>query len=442
MTSIEEFESICSGCEGGELFSVARAGDTAAADKIRSIFNAAEAGILDHCLKAAPRDMERSSVTTSSHLLTLSILNRFRGLDSSAFYKGDPLRYVRTNLAAQRLIGIDEPTIGWPVYAFGAEALGQLMIYPSNQAPGSDPGMPLINLDDFNGLPPINLDCEVCRITSEMLGHFYDITGRDPVAHLPAPYSLAAEILGQEHIIYALSTNPGRVRKFLDYLVDAVFMPWCGALYERHPGVWLELSDASGSPSFVGPHNFKTVCLPPVRRLIEENPWGERVFVANYRGDSVADSSSSQKRKSRRRRPTASHIDQPAGPKPADMSVDDILDAKRVICPNFVIKLHDDTLPLEVYVLASKRFGLPLYVGIGATRLDRNSVVDIEAAAGELETDSRAYASAVLEARRTADNFTKQSWPGGVYIEDTNAESHPRLIQAVIKGALMPVVSN
>lgn len=187
MISIREFERICSDCTGGELFSVARAGDAASVDKLMSIFDAAEAGVLDHCLKAPPRHMDRSSVSTSSHLLTLNLLYRFRGLDSSAFYKSDPLRYVRTNLATQRLIGIDQPTIGWPVYAFGAEALGQSMIYPPDQAPGSDPGVPLLNLDDFNALSPINLDCEVCRITSEMLGHFHDITGRDPVAHLPAP---------------------------------------------------------------------------------------------------------------------------------------------------------------------------------------------------------------------------------------------------------------
>ena len=147
-----------------------------------------------------------------------------------------------------------------------------------------------------------------------------------------------------------------------------------------------------------------------------------------------------QLRKPRRRRPSASHIDQSVGAKPADMSVDDILNAKRNICPNFVIKLHDDTLPLGVYVQASKRFGLPLYVGIGATRLDRNSVVDIEAAERTLETDARVYASAVLEARRAAENIADQSWPGGVYIEDINAESHPRLIQAVIIGASNPIV--
>ena len=116
------------------------------------------------------------------------------------------------------------------------------------------------------------------------------------------------------------------------------------------------------------------------------------------------------------------------------MKIDDLLDIKHKICPKFVIKLYADTIPLDVYVRASQHFGLPLYVGIGATRLDRNSVIDIEAAARELEADGRVYGSAVLTARRNADNITTQSWPGGVYIEDINAESHPRLIEAIING--------
>lgn len=435
MTSISEFENICQGGHGGQLIAAARAGEADAKETVVSIFDAAIDGTLDAILKAPPLEKNRPGVSTSCHLLVLSIMNRLYGQDSQTFYKGDALRYVRTNLVTQRLIGIEEPTLGWPVYGFGAEAMGQLMMYPTDQAPGSDPGQPLISLDYFQALREIDLESEICRVTSDMLGHFHDLSGRDPVAHLPAPYSLAAEILGQENLIAALSAEPEKVKQFLDHLVDMVFVPWCNFLHQRHPGVRLELSDASGSPSFIGPLNFKEVSLPPVLRLINENVWGNKVFVANYRGDGVAYNNAPNKRQRRRKRASQPDTSAPEETKLSDMKIDDLLDTKRTICPEFVIKLHDDTVPLDIYVAACARFNLPLYVGVGATRLDRNSVVDVEAAMGELEADGCTYGTAVLAARRKAENISTLTWPGGIYIEDINAETHPRLIQAVLRGA-------
>ena len=62
----------------------------------------------------------------------MSLRHRLEGLTAQHFYKSDPLRYVRTNLFVQRVIGIKRLTLGWPVYAFGAEAMGQAMMYPDN----------------------------------------------------------------------------------------------------------------------------------------------------------------------------------------------------------------------------------------------------------------------------------------------------------------------
>ena len=79
-------------------------------------------------------------VTTSLHLLTLTILNQLYGLNSKEFYKGDPQRFVRTTLMTQRLLGIRKLTLGWPVYAFGVEALGQAKEYQnSTSEKNSDP---------------------------------------------------------------------------------------------------------------------------------------------------------------------------------------------------------------------------------------------------------------------------------------------------------------
>ncbi|MFQ5557622.1 MAG: uroporphyrinogen decarboxylase family protein, partial [Acidimicrobiales bacterium] len=184
------------------------------------------------------------------------------------------------------MLGLERLTIGYPVYAFGAESLGQTMMYPDDQAPGSDPGRPLVTIDGWRDIPGYDPDSEVARVIRETLAATGQITGIDPVAHLPAPYSFAAEIFGQEHLLNALSSEPDTVRELLAHLADVVLVPWCADLVAKVPNVWLELSDASGSPMFIGPRNFLSFVVEPVRRLVGRHDWGDRVFVANYRGAS------------------------------------------------------------------------------------------------------------------------------------------------------------
>ncbi len=50
-----------------------------------------------------------------------------------------------------------------------------------------------------------------------------------------------------------------------------------------------------------------------------------------------------------------------------------------------MIKLDADEAPISFYVEQAIHHGKPLYLGIGATRIDRNSIVDRAAARQELE---------------------------------------------------------
>ncbi len=151
--------------------------DDDALEELHTLFDAVIAGQFDAVLREqVPADSV--SVTTSIHLMTLTLLNQLYGLTSADFYKGDPRRYVRTTLMTQWLLGIRKLTLGWPVYAFGAECLGQVMMYP-----------------------------------------------------------------------------------------------------DKH---------ASGSPLFISPQRFVNIAAPPVQRLISDYSWGNRVFVANYRGHHLA----------------------------------------------------------------------------------------------------------------------------------------------------------
>jgi hypothetical protein len=114
----------------------------------------------------------------------------------------------------------------------------------------------------------------------------------------------------------------------------------------------------------------------------------------------------------------------------------ELIDFKLSLCPEFIIKLDADQSPLSIYVEQAIRREKPLYLGIGATRIDRNSIFDHEAAKSELEDLARNSAKAI----KTVSEFlalggsprSKLSWPGDVYIEDVNAESDFGLVKTII----------
>lgn len=413
------------GPTGRRLMSGHLRGDANDRARFGALAEAALAGELDPVLKAEPNPAF-VHVSTSCHTLALALMNRHNGMVSSEFYKGDPSGYVRVNLLVQRLLGIERLTVGCPVYAFSAEALGQAMLYPDVQAPGSDPGDPLLSLDQREEIPEFDSAGEIARVVRETLQTTARLTGIEPVAHLAAPYSLAAEILGQEALINGLLSQPDKVEAFLATLVERVLAPWCADLFEQVPHVWLELSDASASPMFIGPANFLAIAVDPVRRLIEEYPWGNRIFVANYRGDSPPDRAGGG---SRRRRQ-----------KPVDhgLSFETLIEAKIACCPHFLIRLEADNAGTDAYVAAAVQHAVPLYLGLGAVRLDKNSVVDRVAAAEELRNDALQRARSIHEVRSAVGlegtELEDHSWPGDLYIEDVNGETDLDLLGSVLDG--------
>ncbi|MEA3351696.1 MAG: uroporphyrinogen decarboxylase family protein, partial [Chloroflexota bacterium] len=352
------------------------------------------------------------------------ILNQLYGLVSADFYKGDPQRYVRTTLITQRLLGIRKLTLHWPVYAFGAEALGQAMLYPKKHAPGVNAGEPLIYRKNWHELGKPDFEGIVPQIIEEMLVCFSELTGREPVAHIPAPYSLAADIFGQEALLFALMDEPDFVADLLAHLTEQVFVPWCARLSQRIPNVWIELSDASGSPVFIGPRLFRKIAAPPVHRLIRDFPWGERVFVANYRGDMPM-------------RQTGVNEQRKVETESATDALIELIDFKLSLCPEFIIKLDADKAPLSTYVEQAIQRGKPLTLGIGATRIDRNSSADRDNAKRKIEKLAADYAQAIKNVSEAlAINglpYPDLPSPCGVYIEDVNAESDLEMVKTIIE---------
>ncbi len=414
-----------------------QAGDEDAQKKLRTLFDAVIEGQFDAVFRE-PVPADEVCVTTSLHLMTLTMLNQLYGINSREFYKDDPKRFVRTTLMTQRLLGFRKLTLGWPVYAFGAEALGQATMYPDQHAPGADPGVSLVDRNNWHELKAPDFEAEVPQVIEAMLASFTELTGLEPVAHLPAPYSLAADIFGQETLITALSHEPDFVSEFLEHLTDKILVPWCERLVQKFPHIWLELSDASGSPLFISPTLFQKIAASPVQRLIPEFPWGSRLFVANYRGDmtpKTANESGRRGKGRRNRRGQQTNLETNKTISSTE-ALSELIDFKLSLCPEFIIKLEADQSPLSIYVEQAIRREKPLYLGIGATRIDRNSIFDHEAAKSELEDLARNSAKAI---KTVSESLAKKghprtnlSWPGDVYIEDVNAESDFGLVKTII----------
>jgi hypothetical protein len=430
--------------EGSNLLANWQAGDNDAQKKLRDLFDTVIEGQFDFVFRE-PAPTDSVCVTTSLHLMTLTILNQLYGLNSSEFYKGDPQRYVRTTLMTQRLLGIRKLTLGWPVYAFGAEALGQFTMYPEQHAPGADPGLPLVDRNNWYELESIDFEEEIPQVVESMLDCFVELTKMEPVAHLPAPYSLAADIFGQENLITALNQDPNFIVEFLDHLTDKIFVPWCERLVKRYPNIWLELSDASGSPFFISPNLCKKIAARPVQRLINDFPWGNRIFVANYRGDMSSKSSveDSRRRGAGRRRSRERQVETKSkisSDKIDEKSVanepNNMIDFKLSLCPEFIIKLDADKSPVPIYIEQSILREKPLYLGVGATRIDRNSIADSVAANQELKQQAAVNAQAIKTVSKSlalkGNPRSNLSWPGDVYIEDINAESNLSLVKTIV----------
>ena len=96
-----------------------------------------------------------------------------------------------------------------------------------------------------------------------------------------------------------------------------------------------------------------------------------------------------------------------------------------------------DEAPVSFYVEQAIQRGKPLYLGIGATRVDRNSYIDREAAERALEEIAAEYAQAIKTVSKAlATNGQPRSglaWPGDIYIEDINAETNLGLVKTIVE---------
>lgn len=345
------------------------------------------------------------------------------GLTSDAFYLDDPERYVRTTLMNRKLLGLNKMYLSWPVYALTAQAVGQETTYPDKFPPGSDPENTLANRTNWQTISTQDLTNGIPAHIEQMLECYVRLTGFDPVLHLSAPYSLAADIFGQETLITALRDDPEFVSEFLDHLSQTVLLPWIDRFFQRFENGWVELLDASGSPFFIGPDNCWDFAIGPIQRLKQVHPRGHRIYCANYRGDYV--SLAPAKRKGRRRSETNQK-----------MSLKTLSDLKQQVCQGFVIRLHDDQVDMPFYVDQAVGHSVPLFLGIGAMQIDRNSIPNLDAAKQEMKKTIETNIDGIQTVAKTisASGYTNDAppWPGVIYFEDFSAETSLELVEVIV----------
>ena len=416
---------------GCRLFHRWQEGDPQASNRLKEIFDKTIDGEYDEifALKDSPSSVQASA---SINLFVLAVLTRLYGLNSAEAYKGDAKRYVRVSLMIRKLLGLPKLYLEWPVYAFTAEALGAVMMYPVGAPPGTDPGIPLINKDNWQELKAPEMDSEIPRLFDEMLEFYQDLTGLEPVLHLTAPYSLAADIYGQSELATALNDEPDHVNKLLDHLVDNVLIPWADYFFEKFPNGWLELSDASGSPFFIGPENCKNIAIRSILKLKNENSWGSRVYDANYRGDYVTQAKKTS-RSSRRRLTTQNSPSK-------ELSFSELFAVKQDVCTDYVMRLHDDRMPLKLYQEQAIMRNVPIFIGIGASQIDFNSITNIDVAKEEIKQLSLEYVESIKEVaqviKKNGYKLRKPPWPGTVYFEDVSSNSSMEIIEIIVDTVL------
>ena len=411
---------------GLHLLSRWQSGDAGAKQEMTEIFDAAIAGEFDANF-AVPTPSNEIHATASVHMLALAVLHDLYGIESAEYYKTDPWRYVRANLAASRLLGVKKPYMTWALYALTSEPLGQIMMYPDRFPPGCDPDEPLINKDNWSSLDTPDFSTGVPKAIDDIMRVTVEITGMAPLLQISAPYSLAADIYGQEPLLADVVHDPDNVNALLNHLADKVLGPWMDHHIETFPNGWIELSDASGSPFFIGADNCKNMAIRAIQYMIKDKSYADRVYDNNYRGDFV--SQVTKKRRGSRRRPVREE-------KNGGIDLMELTEAKVSVCPKFIMRLEADKVDVSFYADQSIQRNLPLTAGIGSPQIDRNSIGDLQAAKMELTELARSYVESIKRVCETIDlpedNFVMDPWPSHVYFEDVNAQSQFELVELIL----------
>tara|TARA_B100001059_G_scaffold181290_1_gene182204 strand:- start:3626 stop:4939 length:1314 start_codon:yes stop_codon:yes gene_type:complete len=413
--------------EGLRLLGRWQSGDLDGKLELTKVIDAAIAGELDNCFKLTELP-DRVHTTACMQMLGLGVLNDLYGIESWEYYNVDAYRFVRVSLALSKLLGVEKPYVTWALYALTCEPLGQKMMYPDKYPPGSDPDTVLIDKNNWHKLKTPDFTTGIPKMIDEILRVTEELTGLPPMLQLSAPYSLAADIYGQEPLLADVVHDPDTVNALLDHLGDVVLGPWMDHFYEKFPNGWVELSDASGSPFFIGPENCKNISIRAIKHMLRDKPYADRVFCNNYRGDFTAEVKKKD-RKSRRKTPEGANSERG--------SLEELTNAKVSVNHYFIMRLDADKVDVSFYEDQAIQRKMALTSGISSPQTDRNTIEDMYASRTELAEIAKYHVDAirrVCEATDLPENtYVASPWPSHLYFEDINGQTSFELVEVILQ---------
>ncbi len=110
---------------------------------------------------------------------------------------------------------------------------------------------------------------------------------------------------------------------------------------------------------------------------------------------------------------------------------------KHHVCQSFVIRLHDDRVPVAFYAEEAIGKSVPLFADVGSSEVDRNSITNLENAKAEMD---RAARERVREVKRVAQKISTKGygkrtppWTGVLHFEDISGDASFELVETVVR---------
>ena len=210
------------------------------------------------------------------------------GAPGHRFYS-DAETFVRGICETTRDFRFDVPSLIWDVYNVEAEALGAKLVLFDDMAPAIDNVEPIIT--DEKSLArlksPNPATAGRMPFVQEVLERFRELTGRAPQPGYCAPFTLAAQCMTFERLIYQIRDNPAFVHKVMTFLTDEVLVPYMNHMARAFPDApVLDGSDAVASLPFITADMQEEFALHYIERM--QRQCSLPVVCDNWWGDSYA----------------------------------------------------------------------------------------------------------------------------------------------------------
>jgi uroporphyrinogen-III decarboxylase len=170
--------------------------------------------------------------------------------ESTLRFFSDAKTFLRCELAADLFYDLDGATIHYDLYNIEAEALGARLGWKEGEFPTVDPRSPLLrSVDDREHLRPVRPGAAGrMPYVLEINARLQDI-GLPPKVRFTGLFTLAANLVGLEELLFSIVTRPERVHRLMHILATEVVAPWITCQRERYG----RKETATGSDALASP---------------------------------------------------------------------------------------------------------------------------------------------------------------------------------------------